>query len=269
MRAGLTSENLLQKVLRMTLRILSYNILAGGENRLPLIASVIQQERPDIVALQEARNRSNAEALAQQLNMSFTIGEAHNANKDHVVLLSRLQVTHAENHPFPILAKTLLEIEVIWEGMPLAIFTTHLKAGQDLESEQRRIAEMQTILQLLQTHHNQSQILVGDFNTLHPADKANISAYVDVLRARGKEAPAPQFPRRVIPLLLEAGYVDCYRALHPFIPGDTSYTSHQALRVDYIFASSSLAERLSACEIINEGDAKIASDHFPLWAEFI
>jgi exodeoxyribonuclease-3 len=209
----------------MPLRILSYNILAGGENRLPLIANIIQQQHPHIVALQEARSRSNAEALAHQLGMSLTFGEAHNVHKDHVAWLSRLPVIYFENHPFPMLAKTLLEIEVIWEGITLALFTTHLKAGQDLVSEQHRIAEMQAILQLLQAYLNQSQVLVGDFNTLHPID-------------------------------------------HPITLADTSYTSHQALRVDYIFASPSLAERLSACEIITEGEAERASDHFPIWAEF-
>jgi endonuclease/exonuclease/phosphatase family metal-dependent hydrolase len=105
----------------MTLRILSYTILAGGENRLPLIANVIQKQQPDVVALQEARSRSNAEALAHQLGMGFTFGEAHNTNKDHVVWLSRLPVIHTENHPLPILAKTLLEIEVLWKGMPLSL----------------------------------------------------------------------------------------------------------------------------------------------------
>jgi exodeoxyribonuclease III len=252
----------------MSLRILSYNILAGGENRLPFIINVIQQQQPHLVALQEARSRSNSEALAHQLNMSIIFGEAHNRNKDHVVWLSQLPVIHAKNHSFPIFAKTLLEIEVIWEGMPLALFTTHLKAGQDMESEKHRIAEMQAILQHMQAHHIKSQVLVGDLNTLHPADHANVAAYVEVLKARGEKTPAPQFPRMVIPLLLEAGYVDCYRTLHPFTPADTSYTSHHALRVDYIFASSQLVKRLFACEIIKEGDALIASDHFPIWVEF-
>ena len=252
----------------MTFRLLSYNILAGGEQRLPLLASIIGQQQPDVVALQEARSRSNAEALAHQLGMSFTLGEAHNTNKDHVVWLSRLPVIRAENHPFAILAKTLLEIEVLWQGRPLALFTTHLKAGQDLESEQRRVAEMQAILSFLQAHPNPLQVVVGDFNTLHPTDRPNISAYVAVLKARGEKAPTPQFPRRVIPLLLQAGYVDCYRALHPFTPEEASYTSHQALRVDYIFASRALAPRLEACDILREGEAKSASDHFPIWAEF-
>ena len=58
----------------MTLRILSYNILEGGKDRLPLIGGVIQQQQPDVVALLEARSRSNVEALAQQLGISLTFG---------------------------------------------------------------------------------------------------------------------------------------------------------------------------------------------------
>ena len=45
----------------MTVRILSYNILAGGEERLPQLARVIQHQRPDAVALLEARSRAHAE----------------------------------------------------------------------------------------------------------------------------------------------------------------------------------------------------------------
>lgn len=57
----------------MALRILSYNILAGGEDRLPFIANIIQQQQPDVAALLEARSRSNVETLAHQLSMSFTV----------------------------------------------------------------------------------------------------------------------------------------------------------------------------------------------------
>ena len=252
----------------MSLRILSYNILAGGEDRLPLIGSVIQQQQPDVVALQEARSRSNAEALAQQLGMSLTLGEANNINQDHVAWLSRFPVIRAHNHRLPVFAKTLLEIEIRWEGASLTLFATHLKAGQDQECEQRRIAEMQAILRLLQPQRNQLQVLVGDLNTIHPTDHPNAAAYVTVLRERGEQAPQPQFPRQVIPLLLEAGYVDCYRALHPPLAGDAAYTAHRALRLDYLFASAPLAQHLWACDIVTGGDAERASDHYPVWAEF-
>ncbi len=131
----------------MTLRILSYNILAGGEGRLPFLFSVIKKQQPDVVALLEARNRAHAAMLAQQLGMDLTIGEANNG-KDHVVWLSRLPVIRRNNHTLPVFAKTLLEIEIIWEGVPLALFATHLKAGQDQEREQFRVAEIQAVLEI-------------------------------------------------------------------------------------------------------------------------
>ena len=166
----------------MALRLLSYNILAGGEDRLPLIASLIQKQQADVVALVEANSRANAEALAQQLGMSLLYGEGN--GKAHVAWLSHLPVIHVQNHPLPVLAKTLLEIEILWEG-----------------------------------------------------------------------------------ILLQAGYVDCYRALHPTTPGYTSHTDHPAVRVDYIFASPPVAKQLYACDLVTGPEAERASDHFTLWAE--
>ena len=73
----------------MTMRILSYDIFAGGEDRLSHLARVIENQRPDAVALLEARSRSHAEKLAQQLKMELIFGEANNG-LDHVAWLSRL-----------------------------------------------------------------------------------------------------------------------------------------------------------------------------------
>jgi hypothetical protein len=47
---------------------------------------------------------------------------------------------------------------------------------------------------------------VGDLNTIHPLDEPNVSASLATLRERGDDRLEPQFPRQVIPLLLEAGY---------------------------------------------------------------
>ncbi len=252
----------------MALRILSYNILAGGEDRLPLIARIIQQQQPDVVALMEARSRPNAEALAQQLEMSLTFGEANNNNQNHVVWMSHFPVIRTENHQLPVLSKTLLEIQILWERTPVALFATHLQAGQNHESEHFRVAEMQAILELLHSRSNQLHALVGDLNTIHPADNPNTLMYITALKAKGVEAPDPRFPGQVIPFLLEAGYVDCYRALHPMTAGYTFPTPYRALRIDYIFASPTFAQHLYACDIVTEGDAERASDHFPIWAEF-
>ncbi|HLZ56366.1 MAG TPA: endonuclease/exonuclease/phosphatase family protein [Ktedonosporobacter sp.] len=251
----------------MALRIFSYNILEGGGDRLPLIASLIQQQQPDVVALLEARSVSNVEALAQQLGMHVAVGMASNTLKDHVAWLSRFPIVRTENHPL-ILSKTLLEIEIYWQGAPLTLFATHLKAAQDRENEQRRVAEMQAILRFLRTHPNQLHALVGDLNTVHPGDQVNAAEWIAVLKERGKKNPAPQFPRQVIPLLLEADYVDCYRTIHPAASGYTTHTGHPALRIDYIFASPPFAQHLFACDIVTGEEAEKASDHFPVWAEF-
>jgi exodeoxyribonuclease-3 len=252
----------------MTLRILSYNILAGGEDRLSFIKSVIQKQQPDVAALQEARSHSNSEVLAQQLEMELTLGEANNG-MDHVVWLTRLPAIHTENHQLPVFAKTLLEIKLLWEGAPLVLFSTHLKAGRSEEHEQRRVAEMQTIIEIMQQLTDQPHLLVGDLNALHPTDKPNVSLYLATEPWEGEENMSEDLsPRQVIPLLLEAGYVDCYRVLHSTTPGYTYKLPTPALRLDYIFASPPLARRLYACGVVTGGEAEMASDHFPIWAEF-
>ncbi len=78
--------------------------------------------------------------------------------------------------------------------------------------------------------------------------------------------------RWVVPRLLSAGYVDCYRQLHPRAHGYTCATWLPAARVDYAFASPELAPKLHACEVVggharSGGEVVTASDHFPLLAE--
>lgn len=251
----------------MALRLLSYNILMGGEDRLPLIASVIQKQQAHVVALLEANEHSNAEALAHQLGMSLIFGEAN--NEFSVAWLSRYPITRMKNHRLPMLAKTLLEIEILWEGPPLTLFATHLRAGRNAEHDYARATEMQAILDILHMHNDRPHVLVGDLNTIHPTDDPDISALLTQKPDLVQQRQFPQFPRQVIPLLLQAGYIDCYRTLHPTTPGYTYPLPVPALRLDYIFASPLLAEHLHACDIVLGTEAEQASDHFPLWAEFI
>jgi endonuclease/exonuclease/phosphatase family metal-dependent hydrolase len=78
-------------------------------------------------------------------------------------------------------------------------------------------------------------------------------------------------PRDSIRLLRAAGYVDSYRRIHPQALGFTCPAAAPAGRIDYIFASSDLAERLETCYPIVNGDGlpgSQASDHLALAAEF-
>lgn len=78
-------------------------------------------------------------------------------------------------------------------------------------------------------------------------------------------------PRGCIRLLKEA-YTDCFRHLHPHDPGFTCPAAAPAGRIDYIFASERLLERLSMCRVLVTGEdgflGEHASDHFAVTAEF-
>jgi endonuclease/exonuclease/phosphatase family metal-dependent hydrolase len=79
--------------------------------------------------------------------------------------------------------------------------------------------------------------------------------------------------RWTIERLLALGYVDCFRRVHPRALGRTCATWLPAARVDYVFANPDLAPHLVTCDVVGgnrwpDHDAAVASDHFPLVADF-
>ena len=240
-------------------KVLSYNIWMGGEDRLPAIAAVIRDQQPDAVALLEANNRGNAETLARELGMELVFGEANCAS--HIAWLSRWPIRRAMNHRHPLLAKTLLEIEVNRAGAPLRLFATHLASRHEPPEP---ADEIPVILGVLAPLADQPHLLAGDFNALRPGDPVGDPPPGVTKRGDAVEGA----PRQAIRQLVDAGYVDCYRALHPREPGYTYPSDAPWLRLDYVFASARLAGRLSACDVVTGAAAARASDHFPLWATF-
>jgi endonuclease/exonuclease/phosphatase family metal-dependent hydrolase len=78
-------------------------------------------------------------------------------------------------------------------------------------------------------------------------------------------------PRGCIRILQEGGYIDSYRKTHPRTWGFTCPAASPAGRIDYIFASPDLAERLENCDVMIEGEGisgNQASDHLPVTAAF-
>jgi len=78
-------------------------------------------------------------------------------------------------------------------------------------------------------------------------------------------------PRASVDLIYKAGYLDCFRHMNPQAWGFTCPARAPAGRIDYIFASPELAGRLSACEVVIEGNGsrgEEASDHLPVVADF-
>jgi endonuclease/exonuclease/phosphatase family metal-dependent hydrolase len=79
--------------------------------------------------------------------------------------------------------------------------------------------------------------------------------------------------RWTVERLLAEGYVDCYRRIHPRARGLTCATWQPAARVDYVFATHDLATRVLEADVVGsrtwpDPDAAVASDHYPVVAEF-
>ena len=77
--------------------------------------------------------------------------------------------------------------------------------------------------------------------------------------------------RGSIRMLRKAGYIDCFRLKNPKDPGFTCPAASPAGRIDYIFASPELAERLRESYVVTEGNGirgDEASDHLPVISEF-
>lgn len=78
-------------------------------------------------------------------------------------------------------------------------------------------------------------------------------------------------PRGCIRILQAGGYIDSYRRAHPKEWGFTCPAAAPAGRIDYIFSSPDLAERLEQCDVITAADGvpgSEASDHLPVTASF-
>jgi exodeoxyribonuclease-3 len=218
----------------------TWNIWNGGEGRLDAIERVLREQDADVVALQEANDRAAVETLGARLGMNVVYGEAN--SEFAVAWLSRLPVTRSQNHRLPVLEKTLLEVET--GGMRL--FATHLSAGRTKEHEPHRVAEAEALLGVA----GEADVLVGDFNAVHPDDEIGVPPPNEQL---------DYVSRRPVELVLEAGFVDCYRSLHDGA-GWTYLASHPWARIDFAFARRAPL----ACDVVETG----ASDHFPVVADF-
>jgi endonuclease/exonuclease/phosphatase family metal-dependent hydrolase len=224
------------------LKLLTWNIWNGGEGRLDAIEKVLREQDADVVALQEANDRAALEELGGRLGMHLVYGEANSAYA--VAWLSGLPVRRAQNHRLPMLEKTLLEIEV----GGLRLFGTHLSAGRKLADEPHRVAETEAVLSAAGAT---ADLLVGDFNAVHPADDVGTAP---------PEEHLEHISRRPIELVLGAGFLDCYRECRPDTRGWTYLSEHPWARLDYVFAR----EASASCDVV-ETDA---SDHFAVVADF-
>ncbi len=240
------------------LRLMSYNIRFGGVGREERIAAVIRRAAPDLVVLQEATRPGVVEQLAE------LTGLAHFASRrgQSVAFLSREEARHHEWHYLPGLQRAVMEISVAG----LRVYGVHLRATHSNYTERLRMREVRSLLTSLKARGPGFHLLAGDFNTLAPGELLDMQKLPLRYRLLAMVLGG-RITYRAIQIMLDAGYVDCYRRLHTD-PGFTFPAWEPHVRLDYVFAPQEHAWRVTRCEVMTgiKEPAK-ATDHLPLLAE--
>src|SRR4030095_5627453 len=238
----------------MTLKLLSYNIRFGGVGREDQLAAAIREAEPDLVILQEATDSQVVERLARATGMNIWA-----ARQGHSLgFISRNEVSHYEWHPLP---ERRFFLEVVPAGDEVRVFGVHLRAIHSNWTERRRVRQLRALLEVIKEHQNGFHVLLGDFNTLAPGELLDIRLLP--FRLRPMVWLSGGYIRwETIQMMLDAGYVDGDRTIHPVEKGFTFPTWNPHLRLDYVFLPTPFADRLKSCQVLSESLTMAqASDH--------
>ncbi len=248
-------------------RIVTYNLEFGGRDRVDAIHAVLAHINADIIALNEADDPDVIATLANRLELHHIWAEG--SGDRHIATLSRYPISSWNIYNKPPLTQAVLETRIELPAQPITIYNTHFLPYLLLPFELRRWQAIGKLLRLIASHpHPYPHLIVGDLNAIGPQDRV-LQRRNPARMRRVMWLQAGLIFRLAIPRLLKAGYIDCFRQLHPSGDGFTWWTINPTTRYDYIMAPSILAPKLSACYVANTPDAVYtASDHFPLVAEF-
>jgi exodeoxyribonuclease-3 len=253
------------------MRLATWNI-NGVVRRLPLLVDWLSRAKPDVVALQETK-ATDAEfpkaALAAAGYGAITVGQRP---WNGVALLARgtepIMVRRAlPGDPGDTQARY---VEAAIEGILFA--SIYLPNGNPQPGPKfaYKLAWFERLIEHAATLQASGHpvVLAGDFNVV-PTDRD----IYPTTSYRDNALLQPE-PREAYRRLLQQGWTDAIRSLHPEA---TIYTfwdylrnrwpRNAGLRIDHLLLSESIASRLREAEVDrDERGREGASDHAPVWA---
>ena len=272
-------------------RVMAYNILYGGVGRETRIRDVVTAIHPDVAVFTEVTSPESFETIAEAVGPHRAAG-AIRKNRQRAVIVSRWPIMESRLHGPPWAPQKWVEATVQPFGGPsVSVCGVHLVPQPLWPFEISRRIEVRTLVERLPPHEGTPHIIAGDFNALMPGD--GFRRDHAELWVRLECAVQGGWPRWALKELVNAGYVDCYRACHVRDDGFTVPAWDPAVRLDYVFASPSLSPSLRAAETFESGASAssavnpprrslaellgwtpvrslgdAASDHLPVWADF-
>ncbi len=251
----------------MLLRVMTYNILDGGQDRENDILTVIQTANPEVVIIQEVIDEDIFQSLARKLEMKHFVGKSNKERK--VSLLSRLPIENFKSHhPSIPIWHNFIEAKVrLPSGETFRLIGVHLKANPWIGFELWRFLEIRYITTYIRQYSNDPCLIAGDFNTVAPKDRIITSTMPNrlkfILWLQGNRVY-----RFAIRSLISSGFVDCFRLKNPNDDGFTLPPPAPNTRLDYIFVNQSMEKYIKNCWVVREpNNITKASDHYPVMVE--
>lgn len=254
------------------MKLMTYNILDGGAERLNLIIQVVKNEVPDYLTLNEANGfeKDNSQILKKFANAISTpyFDIALSGEYDyHVAVFSKYPLKKV--HKLKPLMRACLIAQVESPLGPISIASLHLTPY----SEDLRDGEIDHILDFQKEYEN--RVLMGDMNSLSIHDEYNPEMVKDFTKGQLEKYTTNGVLRfNAIGKIESAGYFDSALKLgknkENTVPTVSNKDTHHArMRLDYLFLSKSLAHHLRKYAVIKNDLTEQASDHYPVVVELI
>ena len=251
------------------MKIASWNVNSISV-RLPQLLQFLQEERPDVLALQETKVPDERFPVAEIEAAGYRARFAGQKSYNGVAILSREPAVDAvsdlpglEDEQRRLLAATIDGVRIV---------NVYVPNGQEIGSEKYRykfawLAALKEFLsQELAAHAR--LVVLGDFN-IAPAD-------LDVHDPRRwhERIMCSSEERRQFDGLLALGLVDSVRSLYPDEPIYSwwdyrlnAFRRGWGLRIDHLLASPAMRPERAAVSVALRG-AERPSDHAPVWVSF-
>ncbi|MGH2878014.1 MAG: exodeoxyribonuclease III [Solirubrobacteraceae bacterium] len=254
------------------LRIVSWNV-NGIRARMPRIAELLKDERPDMVCLQETRcpfrhfPHRRLEALGYRAEHSpgrLGGGVAILVRSDHQV--SRRSLALAGRHELA----AGRWLQTTCAGLTLGSVYVPAATVRREHDDASKLAFLEAVANQACREHYHPLLILGDFNVA-PSDR---DVYEPTwLEGSSHTAAAEREDLRQI--MREGEMLDVYRHLHPDDRGytcwdqrDGHYARDYGLRIDLALASSRLTEHIVRCEVKHSyRQGRRPSNHAPLEIE--
>jgi exodeoxyribonuclease III len=253
------------------MKLMTYNILNGGEDRLRFIIEVISREKPDFLVINEANgfdknHNQKLNKFAGQIGLTCFNLSLSGEYDYHTAIFSKYPFIKIEQLRPMRNAGILVTVKT--ELGNLSIAGIHLNPY----TEDSRLKEIDLITSRQKQYEN--KIMMGDFNSLSKTDDYNqeiINEFNDYQLE--KFTIDGKFRFDVINKIISLGYLDTASILNKqkinTVPTKINQDSaHMAnIRVDYVFVSEALKDKVKNYSVIKNALANKASDHFPITVE--